>query len=248
MAETTAGKGWVRDGILSCLARGPTTGSEIAHRLGVSKATVTYHTKALLRRNIIEISDVKGVRGGVYSKTFALRPGSLVLARRRAEQEDSRGKLDEEFERLLMSWHLGPSRPPSDEVKMFLYHAYRLLSESDSLDGAVFEEFGSRAGEQLISGSLRFETIGRGIKELAYYLTSKGMAEARADVGKGEAQIVCAGCFENREHGGLVCSFTKGIIEGTLRAKRGGRHTVEMTQRTDPSECVFKMTWGRSAG
>lgn len=241
------GKGWVRDGILSCLTMGPTTGSEIARRLGVSKATVTYHTKELIRRNVIEIADVKSVRGGVYSKVFALKPGSLVLARRRAQQEDSRAKLEEEFERLLMSWHLGPSRAPSDEFKLFLYHMYRLLSQSDSLEEGVFEEFGSRAGEHLIAPSLKFETVGRGLKELAAYLTERGMAEARADIGKGEGQIICAGCFENREHGGLVCSFTKGIIEGTVRAKRGGRHTVEMIQRTDPSECVFNVTWGRFA-
>ena len=241
-------KGWVRDGILSCLTKGPATGSEIAQQLGVSKATVTYHTKALVRRNMIEIADIKGIRGGVYSKTFALRPGSLVLARRRAEQEDSQAKLDESFEKLLMSWHLGPSRRPSDEIEIFLYHLFRLLSKSGSIEVAAFEEFGRKAGEQLISGSLKFETVSRGIRELTAYLSTKGMAEVTADVGKMEGQIVCSGCFENMEHGGLVCSFTKGIIEGTFKAKRSGARTVGVTLRASRAECAFKVRWGRFAG
>ena len=60
-------KGWVRDGILSLLTKGPGTTSEIAKELGVSKATVSYHTKALIRRDMIEIADIKSIRGGVYS-------------------------------------------------------------------------------------------------------------------------------------------------------------------------------------
>src|SRR5271154_5359571 len=101
-------KGWVRDAILSFLARRPGTSTEIARELGVSKATVSYHTKALIRRDMIEIADIKSIRGGVYSKSYALKRGALALVRRRDEQEGSLTKLDDAFERLLMSWHLEP--------------------------------------------------------------------------------------------------------------------------------------------
>ena len=71
---------------------------------------------------MIEIADIKSIRGGVYSKTYALKRGSLALVRRRGEQGDSLAKLDELFERLLVSWHLEPRRKPADEMEMFLYH------------------------------------------------------------------------------------------------------------------------------
>ena len=31
--------------------------------------------------------------------------------------------------------------------------------------------------------------------------------------------MVCMGCFENKEYGSLVCSFTKGMLTGVIRAK-----------------------------
>ena len=80
-------KGWVRDGILSYLTRGPGTATEIAKDLRVSKATVSYHTKALIRRDMIEIADIRSIRGGIYSKTYALKGGSLALFRRKGEHE-----------------------------------------------------------------------------------------------------------------------------------------------------------------
>lgn len=245
--EVATAKGWVRDGILSSLAKRPGTVSEIAKELGVSKATVSYHTKSLIRRNIIEISDVKSIRGGVYSKTLALQRGSLVLVRRRAEQEDSSSKLDEVFERLLMSWHLRPERKPADEIEVFLYHAFRLLAESDSLDADAFEALGRRVGEELISAPLRFETLKNGLKELTVYLAREEMAEMTSEASGGSARLVCTGCFENKEYGSLVCSFTKGIIEGTLRAKRAGRYSVVRNEKQRVPLCAFDIRGRRVA-
>ena len=85
----------MRDGVLSYLARRPGTATEIARALGVSKATISYHTKALIRRDMIEIADIKSIRGGVYSKTYALKQGALALARRKDDQTGSLTKLDE---------------------------------------------------------------------------------------------------------------------------------------------------------
>jgi len=238
MEETTA-KGWVRDGILSSLARKSGTVSDIARELGVSKATVCYHTRTLIRKNIIEISDVKSVRGGVYSKTLALQRGSFVLVRRRKEQEASLSNLDEVFERLLMSWHLKPKRTPADDIKVFLYHAFRLLAESDSLQSDTFEALGRRVGEELISASLRFSTLREGLKEFSSYLAREEMAEMNSEVSEGNARLVCTGCFENKDYGSLVCRFTQGVIEGTLNAKTGTQYSVERMEEEPLPLCSF---------
>jgi predicted hydrocarbon binding protein len=240
-------KGWVRDGILSFLARGPQNSTDMAKHLGVSKATVSYHTKSLVRKGMIEISDIRSVRGGVYSKTFALKTGKQVLVRRMTDKEESLSKLEEVFERMLMNRHLNPERELSDELKIFLYHAFRLLSQADSLDGSVFDEFGLRAGQELVSGSLRFDTLKTGLKEFVTFLGEKKMADMRVESAKNESKIICASCFENPEHGSVVCDFTKGVLEGTLRAKRGAKYTVERVESSEIPACVFTIRWGRLA-
>lgn len=234
-------KGWVRDGILSSLSKGQGTATEIANELGVSKATVSYHTKALIRRGMIEITDIKSVRGGVYSKTYGLKRGSPTLARLRDEQEGSLAKLDEWFERLLMSWHIQPMRKPADEIEIFLYHLFRLLSESGSMNEGTFEAYGQRVGSELIAPSLKFTTMKAGLNELSYYLGSESMAQVTTETRKTkEPRLVCMGCFENKEYGGLVCSFTKGLLTGAIRAKHGGRLGLEkMKQEAGDSGCTF---------
>ena len=240
-------KGWVRDGILSFLSKGPQNSTNMAKELGVSKATVSYHTKSLVRKGMIEISDIKSVRGGVYSKTFALKTGNQVLVHRMSEKEESLSKLEEVFERMLMNRHLSPERALADEIKIFLYHAFRLLSEAGSLDRGIFEEFGVRAGQELVSGSLRFDTLKAGLKEFVAFLGERKMADMRVESGKNESRIACASCFESAEHGSVVCDFTKGVLEGTLRAKRGAKYTVEREESSEIPACVFTIRWGRSA-
>jgi DNA-binding transcriptional ArsR family regulator len=243
-------KGWVRDAILSYLTKGTGTATEIAKDLGVSKATVSYHTKALIRRDMIEIADIKSIRGGVYSKTYALKRGSLALVRRKGEQEGSLTQLDEWFEKLLMSWHIEPKRKPSDELEIFLYHLFRILAESDSLDEGIFEDFGQRVGNDLISSSLKSVTMKGLLKELSEYLGAEDMAQVTAEMRKGEGpKLICMGCFDNRAYGSLTCSFTKGVLTGAVRAKRGGSSHLERLKHEDGAPgCAFAvMTRGSNA-
>lgn len=242
--EGSPSKGWVRDGILSFLAKSPGTATEIAKDLRVSKATISYHTKALIRRDMIEIADIRSIRGGIYSKTYALKGGSLALFRRKGEHEGSLTKLDEWFEKLLMSWHIEPKRKPSDEIEIFLYHLFRILAESDSLEERVFEDFGQRVGNDLISSSLKSVTTKGLLKELSGYLGAEDMAQVTADIRKGEEpKLVCMGCFDNRAYGSLMCSFTKGMLAGAVRAKRGGRSHLERLKQEDGAPgCAFAVT------
>lgn len=234
-------KGWVRDGVLSYLARRPGTATEIANALGVSKATVSYHTKALIRRGMIEISDIKSIRGGVYSKTYTLKQGALALARRKDSQGGSLTMVDEWFERLLMNLHLEPKRKPADEMEMFLYHLFRLLAECDSLDDGIFEDFGRRVGDGLIASSLKFNSLRSGLRELVDYLAAQGFAHVTASIRKGEdPRLVCTECFENTQYGSLVCSFTKGMLTGAIKARDGGVLRLErLRQEGGTRGCVY---------
>ena len=229
--------------MLSYLARRPGTATEIARALGVSKATISYHTKSLIRRDMIEIADIKSIRGGVYSKTYALKQGALALAGRKGDQAGSLTMLDDWFEKLLMSMHLEPRRKPVDEMEIFLYHLFRLLAESDSLDEGIFEDYGRRIGDGLVASSLKFATLRSGLKELTEYLAAEGFAEVTASMRKGEEpRLVCTGCFENKEYGSLVCSFTEGMLTGAIKARDGGTVRLERVRReTGTPGCVFAL-------
>ncbi len=238
-------KGWVRDAILTVLSKGPSTATEIAKELRVSKATVSYHTKTLLRRDMIEIADIKSIRGGVYSKTYALKHGGLVLARRRDEQEGALGRLDELFEKLLVSWHLEPTRKPADEIEIFLYHLFRLTADSGSMNDAVFEGFGERVGHELIAPFVKFSTMKSGLKALVGYLEDQNMAHLTLETRKrGDSMIHCSGCFENKEYGSLVCSFTRGMLTGAIKGKHSGRTSIQRLDQKEgggSSACIYEV-------
>ncbi len=82
-----------------------------------------------------------------------------------------------------------------------------------------------------------------GLKELSEYLGAENMAQLTVEVKKGEEpRLICAGCFENKEHGSLVCSFTKGLLTGAIKAKRGGRlHLERLKQETGAPACVYEV-------
>jgi hypothetical protein len=67
------------------------------------------------------------------------------------------------------------------------------------------------------------------------------MAQVTAEIRKGEdPRLVCTGCFENKEYGSLVCSFTKGILTGAIRGRSGGRPQLErLNQKTGTPGCAF---------
>ena len=53
----------------------------------------------------------------------------------------------------------------------------------------------------------------------------------------------CLGCFQARENGGPICSFTRGIIEGFLDNKYGKRYEIRerQNQGTIYESCVYPM-------
>ena len=59
--------------MLAVLLQKPASLSELASAVGIAKSTASYHMKELVKRGIEEIIDVTNIKGGVYTKTFALR-------------------------------------------------------------------------------------------------------------------------------------------------------------------------------
>src|SRR5207253_8440245 len=101
--------------------------------------------------------------------------------------------------------------------------------------------FGLRVGNELIASSLKLTTMRGGLKELTEHLRAEGMAQVTAEIRKGEdPRLVCTGCFENKEYGSLVCSFTKGVLTGAIRGRSGGRPQLErLKQKAGTLGCAF---------
>ena len=66
-------------------------------------------------------------------------------------------------------------------MEIFLYHLFRLLAESDSLDEGIFEDYGRGSGTDLVASSLRFATLRSGLKELNGYLPLRRWLRSRPE-------------------------------------------------------------------
>src|SRR5271166_4722377 len=97
-------KGWVREAIINLLSRNPEALTELSTKLGVSKATVSYHLSTLQDKEIVEVAEVSVGRGGIESKKFRIRANSIVMISKLDEEKDQLRKLAELFEVAKLAW------------------------------------------------------------------------------------------------------------------------------------------------
>jgi len=222
-------KGWARNSIIAFLAQGSASLSEIAARTGVSKSTASYHMRELVERGIAEIIDVKRVKGGVYTKTFAIRRGTVVVALPRATEGDVDRSVQEQYTNLKISWS-PDSR--SEDIILFLYHVFLSLpgASRDELE-EIFLAYGRLFGQEVIAKSLRAEGLNSEMREVTRWLTRTGSAVCTLEnAGDGTNVLTCTTFFRATDSRNPVFGFLRGIVDGVLAAKHGERYFTEARQ------------------
>ncbi len=219
-------KGWVREKILSILLQGPTTLSDVSGTLGISKSTAAYHLKRLLNKGIIEISDIRNVRGGVYAKTLSLKSGRVVLSEPPLKKKGTTSTIRESYQRLKLGWSI--KQDPA-EVIVFLYH---LFVASDGVPRqeryAVFQDYGRLAGEELLSPLVPSRGLGSEVEQILQRLGSMGLALCTREAGDSTKLVIqCSAFFGSTDPTSPVFRFLQGLIEGALSAKHEGRYEVK---------------------
>jgi DNA-binding transcriptional ArsR family regulator len=222
-------KGWARDRILSVLLEKPATLTEIAGRVGISKSTASYHMKGLVSKGITEIVDVENVRGGVYRKTFALRQGRTVITAPRENFPGSESQVAEQFQWLKLAW---AENPRVEDLIVFLYHVFLEQGglSRDKLSETLLS-FGKRFGSEVLGASLRSRGVEKELKELLILLNHAGAATCTIDsFGSSGRVLACSSFLRTTDPASPVFSFLRGMVEGTLNSRHGGRYTVQQAK------------------
>ncbi len=219
-------KGWAREKILSVLMEKPATLSVIASEVGISKSTASYHMKELVNRAIAEIIDVRKVKGGVYSKTFALRRGVLVIGEPRPVGESADRMISEQYSALKMSW---TANPQPGTIVVFLYHVLLSLHGASRQEiEHCFIRYGELFGREVVAPSLKSRGLARELREILEWLDRTGSALCSIEPGeKGTSVLSCSTFFRTTDPKAPVFKFLQGLVEGVLASKHGERYIVD---------------------
>jgi len=226
--------------------RKPASLSEIAAEVGVSKSTASYHMKELVERGIAEITDVKSVKGGVYTKTFALRPGTVVVSEPHAVAGGVGRSLVEHYESLKMNW---TTDPRSENITIFLYQVLLSLSgvAREGVESALLH-YGRLFGEEVLSPSVKSRGLARELREMVGWLERTSSATCSVANGDGGTKVItCPSFFRASEFDSPVFKFLQGIIEGFLALRHGKRYLLEArSTRAGPPEIMIRRRRGFS--
>jgi DNA-binding Lrp family transcriptional regulator len=212
--------------------------SEIARGVGISKSTASYHMKELVNRGIAEIIDVKNVKGGVYTKTFALRRGVIVVSEPYATEGGVERSLAEHYLNLKMSW---PSDPSPENI---IFYLYRVLLSLSGAGREVIEltlvRYGRLFGGEVVSPLIKSKALALELREITRWLEKTGCATCSVIPSEeGERLIACSSFFRASETDSPAFKFLQGIVEGFLAERHGARYLVEAKYPTGgPPEIV----------
>ncbi len=239
-------KGWVRGAILLLLSASPLHPSEIADRLGVSRATVSYHLKELAKRGVVEMTDVRTLKGSVHTKTYGITRGGVLVASP-SQKAHELGRPFEKLGELKMKWPGLASSGKSLELKLLLYQIFisaHALSLHAKLD--EFEKYGRRVGMELVAEEVGRSSLSQTLARTARWLSANNMANCSLEeLEPGSTMgLQCLTCFDSRDYGGPVCSFTQGLISGAIEKRRGDRYTLERVDE-GATGCHFQLKRNR---
>ena len=239
--EAHVGKGWVRDGVLSTLSKEPATLTEVARKLGVSKSTASYHLALLLQRGVIEEVDSGVARGGVASRRFALRGGSVVVFPTQAQEESELRKLREAFDLQLLALQGSASATNVVGLQVLLYKMYvHMFKITRSEHRRLMIEYGSRAGGALAK-HVGGPPSGQAMPSIASFLRESGIGDVDlvGIPGSTVSVLVSSACIGSDYHAGNSCYFLEGFLGGLVAAKMGAQVKVGRLEVPGLSSCCL---------
>ncbi len=219
-------KGWARESILRVLLKKEASLSQIASEVGISKSTASYHMKALVKRGIAELVDVRNVKGGVYLKTFALRRGKVVISEPQIEARGADRMITAQYERLKLSFH---QNQRSEDIIIFLYDMFLLLSGAPwQVMAESFLQYGMLFGKEILGPSLHSRGLQQDLQETLELLSRLGIAFCTVETRqRSEHVISCSTFFRTSDPSSPVFKFFQGTIKGALDSKHGERFQVQ---------------------
>ncbi len=202
--------------ILELLSK-PMTVTEVARRIGLSKATVSHHIKALQEMNLVKVA------GEEIEKNFIRRYYISTLASPEFIRPQERRILDD----------FDPSR------EGFMRTLLRLLNVMYADNGLLLKKAGFDVGYYAIAERIDGD-VSEGLADFWEKLKLGNVVESSR-----ERFVVenCYNCYGLPAIGRPYCKIDEGIIEGVLRRKTGGRFAAKEVKcwGTGDEVCEFEI-------
>lgn len=214
--------------ILELLGKEEMTNSQLARRLGLSKATITYHIKQLEEAGLITVAKTEYEKHGIPMKYYRLKvhlvamPGQEKARRIYALKpefketlaellEQEGGHLDSRINKVLLRIMKTATAMPEEEVDEILY------------------SLGYELGAEVMAGKVKGESLDEVVKGLAGYWKRTGLGEISV-VGRNEVLVLrimeCFDCMSMPNIGRTLCYFDAGIFAGALEKNLGEKYSV----------------------
>jgi len=216
-----AKKGRVREAMLNLLAQQPYSLTDLSRILKVSKPTISYHLYEFSNKGIIEGAGVKAGKGVMNSKLYVLKKGVDYQIPSTESDHYYLEQLSGIYEDIKLEWTSDENIKTEEIAIKFLYQLFRILRHTTrTRHHDILFKYGFRTGNEIISKSIKGNTLSERLESINKYMKKTNLANLELTRGQ-EAYhanwtFECLGCFNARENGGPVCSFTKGVIEGIL--------------------------------
>ena len=214
--------------ILELLRVEELTNSQLAKRLGLSKATITYHIKQLEEAGVITVSRTEYEKHGIPMKYYKLRVHLVPMPKPETARRayDLKPEFKEELGRLLReeTEHL------DSEISKVLLRIMKTaaIMPEEEVDGLLYS-LGYDLGRGVMADKVRGETLEEVISGLSGYWRRTGLGDIEV-VDRNEALVMrikeCFDCVSMPNIGKNLCYFDAGIFAGTLEKNLGKKYAV----------------------
>lgn len=230
--------------IVEILAKeGELTVTQLASRLGLTKATVSHHLKRLAEAGVVRVSKTEATRG-IPKKYFRLSI-DIIKEDTSGIYSNIKDKIEEEFENLIKKRR---KRSFGDEVNISFLRMYKtaILSTGYELDKVLRDE-GYELGYRVFSRTIQGESLYDVLQSIRNFWEEQKLGRVEiVEVGKESATIrveECYQCMDMPKVGKPLCSSDEGLIQGILEAKLQKRFSVQEVKcwGTGYNFCEFKI-------
>ncbi|MDG6928756.1 MAG: ArsR family transcriptional regulator [Nitrososphaerota archaeon] len=235
-------KGEVRDAIVNMLLEQPFTLTELVRKLHVSKSTVHYQLQKLLQRGVVDAASVRTVRGGVESRSYALKRGALLAVP--AVESDRRhvDALSDLFERKRLELRLEGDAKLGPWAVNFLYHALLALGKtSRTKHDEILHRYGALLGREDVGPKVGGRNLGETLARMGAYWKENLMGTMGVARDQGPDFVVSfPEYFEVGAREDAPCAFARGLLDGVVESRYGLRYeSVEADHGSDV--CAFRV-------
>lgn len=161
-------------------------------------------------------------KGGVRTRRYGLKSGSVVLFPAREREEVELQRIRETFDLQTLGW-VGTADVKSEEMQILLYRMFlHLFRVTRTQHRALMLDYGNRAGA-VISPKVSVPLARRAVITIATFLKQTGIGDVDVvEIPDSPVSVLVSSvCLGSDYHPSNSCYFLEGIIEGLVRAKLG---------------------------